>query len=390
MMSILQTAALLFALTGTGVRASADDGNGTDYLVYVAAESEDIVAVAKFDAATRKVEVVKRVSVGYQPTEVEGPHGLTVDPDGRHWYLSVAHGKPYGYLYKYTTETDDLVGRCELGLFPATMEISRATGLLYCVNFNLHGRMEPSTVSIVDPEEMVEVARTTTGTMPHGSRITPDGMLHYSCSMMSDMLYEIDAVTFELKRQLRLTISDDAADAPMGAGPMNGAGTNDGAMGDGDMPMGDDVSRAMAVAKPTWAYPHPTKDLVYVALNGAAQVVEVDTQTWKITRRFETAKAPYNLEVTRDGRKLVVTHKGAQSVGIWDLETGNEVARVPTSRKVTHGVVLSPDSRFAFVSNESIGSNKGTLDVIDLSTNELVSSTDIGLQAGGIAFWKMN
>ena len=51
-------------------------------------------------------------------------------------------------------------------MFPATMAISQATGLLYCVNFNLHGRMLPSSVSIVDPEAMAEVGRTLTGPMP--------------------------------------------------------------------------------------------------------------------------------------------------------------------------------------------------------------------------------
>ena len=112
-----------------------------------------------------------QIDVGYQATEIEGPHGLTVGPDGKYWYLSIAHGKPFGILYKYNTSDDKEVGECELGMFPATMQISPATGLLYCVNFNLHGRMLPSTVSIVDPDAMVEVGRTVTGAMPHGSPV---------------------------------------------------------------------------------------------------------------------------------------------------------------------------------------------------------------------------
>ena len=138
------------------------------YHVYVTAESADEGYHVEFDG--EKTTTVKKViEVGYQATEIEGPHGLTVDPNGKYWYLSMAHGKPFGILYKYSTRNDKLVGQTELGLFPATMQISKATGLLYCVNFDLHGKMEPSTVSIVDPEEMVEVARTTTGAMPHGS-----------------------------------------------------------------------------------------------------------------------------------------------------------------------------------------------------------------------------
>ena len=144
------------------------DRPATDYYVYVTAESADEIYKVRFDGA--KATVVKVIEVGYQATEIEGPHGLTMGLDGKHWFLTMAHGKPFGYLYKYSTETDELVGQTTLGLFPATMQMSKATGLIYCVNFDLHGKMGPSSVSIVDPDEMVEVARTTTGPMPHITR----------------------------------------------------------------------------------------------------------------------------------------------------------------------------------------------------------------------------
>jgi DNA-binding beta-propeller fold protein YncE len=435
------------------------------YFMYVTAESEDVVALAHFDPVKGEVSVLNSIQVGYMATEIEGPHGLAVAPDGKHWYLSMAHGMPNGRLYKYTTDTNEVVGMCDLGLFPATMQISEATGLLYCVNFDLHGKMQPSTVSIVDVEEMVEVARTTTGPMPHGSRITPDGLKHYSCSMMADKLYEIDTVSFEVLRTLDLTVGDmgkagmqkghmqmgadagkkkpmempkaklpkqavgaghsppQAGSAPSGHGnaakatagahgqsskghgqgsdkmdpklkPMHGKPGPD-AQDKAKMAKGKMGGMAMegmpmhkAMAKPTWAFPHPTKELVYVALNGAKQVLEVDTKNWREMRRFSTPKGPYNVEISPDGKRMVITYKGAQSIGIWDLEAGKELARVKTTQPITHGVVISPDSRYAFVSNEGIGAQKGTLDVIDLSTNILVSSTEIGLQAGGIAFWK--
>lgn len=325
-----------------------------DYWIYVAAESSDQVFKIIFDGKTAKV--AKAIPVGYQPTETEGPHGLTVGLDGKHWFLSMAHGKPFGTLYKYRCADDKLVGQCELGLFPATMQISKSSGLLYCVNFNLHGRMIPSSVSIVDPGEMVEVARTKTGPMPHGSRLSPDGRRHYSCAMMSGHLFEIDALNFEVKRSLQLD----------------------------DIPSTDHESES----KPTWVQPHPRAPRAYVCLKGASQIVEVDLERWRITRRFETAKGPYNADVTPDGKKLVVTYKGAQSIGIWDLESGKELAKRRTSRAITHGVVVSPDGRYAFVSSEGVGAQKGVVDVFDLKRFKRVASVNIGLQAGGITFWK--
>ena len=147
-------------------------------------------------------KVIKDIPVGVWPLEIEGPHGITISPDGKHWYLSLAHGFPYGHVYKYETGTDKLIDRVELGLFPATMQISNATGLLYVVNFNLHGKHEPSTISIVDPEEMIEVNRIETGVMPHGSRITNNGLKQYSVAMMSGTLYELDVLKFEVSRTL--------------------------------------------------------------------------------------------------------------------------------------------------------------------------------------------
>ena len=172
-----------------------------DYYIYCAAESEDEVALIRFDG--KKAYVEKRIPVGVWPVEIEGPHGITVSPDGDYWYLSMAHGLPYGHLYKYRTGTDEMVDRVELGLFPATMGISNATGLLYIVNFNLHGgHSEASTVSIVDPDEMIEIERVETGIMPHGSRLLNNGLKHYSVAMMSGILYEIDAMTMEITRTI--------------------------------------------------------------------------------------------------------------------------------------------------------------------------------------------
>ena len=361
---------LLLLALATGWTAQAQS-----YYVYVAAESEDQVALIRFDGT--QAEVVKTIEVGTWPTEIEGPHGLTVSPDGRHWYLSLAHGLPFGKVVKYKTGTDEKVGEVEVGLFPATMQISPTTGLLYVVNFNLHGKREPSSVSVIDPVTMTEVARTTTGVMPHGSRLTPDGLKHYSCAMMSGELIEIDALTFEVTRRLH-TGSGKALIAGTMAISSDSAKTG--------MTMGHDARPP----KPTWVHPHPTKPFVYVANNGSDEIVEVDLEKWEISRRFKTTGAPYNLEVTSDGRYLVASQKKGGSTGVFDLNTGEEIARIANSRKVTHGVAISPDNRYAFVSVEGIGGEPGSVDVIDLQTMDRVATAEIGKQAGGIAFWKID
>ena len=361
---------LLLLLAATAdVRAQA-------YYVYVTAESDDEVDVVRFDAEAEAADVVERIRVGVLPTENEGPHGIAVAPDGEHWFLSMAHGVPYGTLYKYTTGTNELVGEVELGFFPATISFSEATGLLYVVNFNLHGDHEPSTVSVVEPATMTEITQIETGVMPHGSRIAPGGRQHYSVAMMSGELFEIDTQAMAVKRRLAT-----------GTGGMSGVHEHHAsAMAE----MSDSGSTDVRMPKPTWAQPHPTKPLVYVANNGTDEVVEVDTEKWKITRRFSTGAGPYNLDVTPDGRLLVVSYKGAGATGVWDLEKGEELVTIPNSRKVTHGVAISPDSRYAFLSVEGVGGEPGAVDVIDLEKLALVATAETGKQAGGIAFWKVD
>ena len=372
---MLVTLAILWggALVAPAMDGEADRTSKVSERLLVAAESADQVYELSFDGAALSIASV--IEVGYQATEIEGPHGLTVAPDGRHWYVSMAHGKPNGLLYKYATGTNQLVGETELGLFPATMQISRDTGFLYCVNFDLHGDMTPSSVSVVDVDGMFELEQIVTGSMPHGSRLSPDGARHFSCAMMSDELIEVDAVSMEVVRRLVLT---DGTGRPTAGG---GHGEADEAT--------EEAAPAVhtAICKPTWVQPHPTLPTAYVALNGAHQVVEIDLATWTIKRRFPTGRAPYNLDVTADGKRLVITYKGAQAVGVIDIESGEEIARIPTSRRIPHGVVLTPDSRFAFITCEDKGATPGSVDAIDLTTLKRVSTVDVGLQAGGIALF---
>lgn len=347
---------------------------GQNYYVYVTAESEDEVSLVKFDG--KEAKSVLDIPVGVWPAEIEGPHGITVSPDGKYWFLTLAHGNPFGTIYKFSTETNQILGQTTLGLFPASMQISIATGLLYCVNFNLHGDMVPSTVSVVDPETMTELKRITTGAMPHGSRISPDGMKHYSVAMMSGELFEIDALNLNVSRVLPL----DEPQAKADHGSMDHNAHN---MGDQNQGM------YHSTVKPTWVIPHPQWRKAYVAGNGADEVLEVDLDQWKVTNRFATGKGPYNVEITPDGNKMVVTYKSEGATGIWDLNTGKELAKIPNSRKVSHGIAISPDNKYAFVSVEGIGGEPGGVDVMDLNKLIRVTTAEIGKQAGGIAFWKI-
>jgi DNA-binding beta-propeller fold protein YncE len=126
-----------------------------------------------------------------------------------------------------------------------------------------------------------------------------------------------------------------------------------------------------------------------VACNKADQILEIDRAQWAVSRRFATGRGPYNLAVTADGKYLVATLKQGSGVQVFDLATGTSAAQFKSSTTLSHGVTISPDSRYAFVSVEGVGAEPGKVDVYDLVALAKVATVDVGQQASGIAFWKM-
>lgn len=387
-------AALAAVFVHPGARAAAQEAapEPMEYRLYVANESSDIVSRVVFRPGAG-AEVEKEIPVGIMPADNDGAHGLTVSPDGAFWYLTIAHGTPYGYVWKFATGADTLVARAEAGLFPATMGVTPNGQFLVVANFNLHGDMVPSDLSVVYTPTMTQLARVTTCLMPHGSRVSASGGRQYSACMHSDQLVEFDLTTLEVSRRFSLAPGRegplDARDQGMGGHVMVMSG-DESSMRD-HTSMGRMEEMADAVCSPTWAEPGEgalADRVVYVACNRNDEVLEIDAEDWTVRRRFPTGAAPYNLDVTADGSLLVATLKGEQAVAVISLESGEELARLATTQPITHGVVTSPDGRYAFVSNEAIGATPGTLDVFDLSALEQAASVELRYQPGGIDFWR--
>jgi DNA-binding beta-propeller fold protein YncE len=335
-----------------------------DYLVYVVCESADKVVLLRF--GPHGLHEVHETHIGIMPVDINGPHGIAISPDKQFVYVSVGHGRPDGSVWKMKTGTEEVVKYAPLGLFPATADISKDGDFLYVANANFHGDMVPSSVSVVATDPMIEVKRITTCTMPHGSRLSPDGTKQYSACMMDDMVTEIDTQKFDVARTFMLTSGKE-----MGM----------------DGPPRTQMNMKELTCVPTWAQPSNDGSEIYVACNKSNDIAVIDTAAWKLSRRFAAGNGVYNLAMTKDGR-LVATNKRGQSVSIFDPKTGKELARLPTKRKVVHGAVVTPDNRYAFISVEGVGDDPGTVEVIDLDAMITVATVDVPTQAAGIDFWK--
>jgi DNA-binding beta-propeller fold protein YncE len=357
-----------------------------DYFVFVASEGNDQISLVKFGAAGARV--ARERKVGTNPTELAGPHGLYVSPDGQWYYVSTAHGTPNGALWKFSTANDEQAGRVELGRFPATVQVAPNGHYAWVVNFNLYGDMVPSSVSVVYTDQMLEVRRIPTCVMPHGSRLSPDGSRQYSACMMDDELVEIDAAKLAVSRRFMLRKGKERGIDGAPSSSSAAVGVSAGAAARADTEHDGHSASTAPTCSPTWAQPSVDGRTVWVACNKANDLVEIDVPSWTMRRRIPAGDGIYNLAASLDGRLIVGTNKRGKSISVIETTSGRELARIPTTRRVPSGLVISPDSRYAFVTQEGVGSEPGAVDVIDLRALSRVASVDLGQQAGGIDFWK--
>ena len=369
-------AILLCTALGFALSTRSGETPAKQYWVKLVCESADRIATVRFGPGGAAVERTTETRI--LQSDISGPHGIAFSPDKKNFYVTIGHGRPYGTALKYETATDRVVKQVGLGLFPATADVTPDGNFLFAVNFNLHGDPVPSSVSVVDTNEMVEVARIPTCIMPHGSRISSDGRHQYSACMMNDLLVEVDTDKMKVSRSFLVSAGKEQGYTGL---PEEKVEHHEGMT----MPM----NMAAITCSPTWAQPSSDGRRVYVACNKSNEIVEVDTKEWKLVRRIPAGNGVYNLGVTSDGKLLLATNKRDASVSIFDTASAKELARLPTKRKVVHGVVVSPDNLFAFFTVEGIGEQPGTVEVVDLDGRKIVAEVDTPPQAAGIDFWKM-
>src|SRR5215469_15980389 len=375
MRSTFGRAAVAGGLLLAGTLGLGGEKPAREYWVKLVCESADRIATVRFGAHGASVE--KTTETRILQSDISGPHGLAFSPDRKNFFVTIGHGRPYGTALKYDTATERLLKQVTLGYFPATADVTPDGNFLFTVNFNLHGDPVPSSVSVVDTNEMAEVARIPTCVMPHGSRISPDGRRQYSACMMNDLLVEIDTEKMKVARSFRVSAGKEQGYAGIPDDNEHHEGMT--------MPM----NMASITCSPTWAQPSSDGSRVYVACNKSNEIVELDTKGWKLVRRIPARNGVYNLGVSADGKWLLATNKRDASVSIYSAGDGKELARLATKRKVVHGVVVSPDSLYAFVTVEGVGEEPGTVEVVDLAAQKIVAEVDTPSQAAGIDFWKV-
>src|SRR6266571_1875758 len=197
----------------------------TGYRILVASESGDIVTQLTWDGTS--LAVAKVVPVGIMPADIDGPHNVAVAPDGSAWYVTIAHGTPYGSLWKMSAGSDTLLGRAQVEMFPTTIALTPDGALAFVANSDFHGdHPRMNLVTIVQTASMTPLTNLPACDMPHGVKVNHAGTFVYVSCMNSDEILEIDRQSLRITRRHKT-----GAGMAMGAMPAHTAGPAAGAPG---------------------------------------------------------------------------------------------------------------------------------------------------------------
>ena len=340
-----------------------------DYRVAVVSESGDVATWLRPTGTGLMVDRV--VPLGIMPSDIDGPHNITVAPDGKSYYVTLAHGTPFGSLWKLAVATDSVLGKAPVELFPTTVSLTPDGQYAFVANSDFHGdHPRTNVVSVIHTPTMTKITDVPACDMPHGVKVNHAGTRVYISCMHSDEILQLEVATLGISR--RATTGGGHSASATSTAPSHHGPAAPG-------------SRASGVqCSPTYVSVSPDDRRLYVACHASNLVQVWDAMAFRRIRDIPVGKGAYNVEPSPDGKVVVVTNKKDQSISLIDAARLEEIARIPTTKKVVHGVAYSPDSKRAYISCESIGLDSGAVDVVDLADGKRIASIPIAGQPTGI------
>lgn len=235
----------------------------------------------------------------------------------------------------------------------------RAEGLIYVTN-------QDAGVSVLDAASLSVLRSADLGdATPRGMALTPDGKTLLTANQKTGDLAVIDTGTMTVKRRI-----------PIGKNPEF-------------LRILPDGSKAFVTYEPSSKVGPPEKEGKKDAKkddDGPAtpgQVAVIDLKTWTVVASIIGAPETEGIEFTPDGKRIVVTNEGDDSMTIYDIASGKLVQRVDLSKhgQRPRGVKVAPDGQSYVVTMES----SNNFLVLDAGFN-ILRSVETALGPYGVAF----
>jgi YVTN family beta-propeller protein len=326
--------------------------------IYVTNQAGDKISVIDADA-----QVVSRIIDVGVLDGVDSPHNVHVDRQARYWYVSLINS---ARLLQFDAHTDTLKQMVTVGQSPANPVTSPDGSEVYVTNWN----PDNPTLHIIDTETMTEKYSlrlpTPLGDLPHGLAVARDGTLYTT--------HEGGGSVF------RIRLGQTPPDAEVRF-----------------VSLGEPAAQL----RPLQVLLDADERFLYVTCNGTGEVRVVSTETLEVVKTIQLRGKPWLAALTPGGL-IYVCNWGKDAVDIIDTQSQELVTSLingaghPVFAR-PHGVAITGDGRFAFVSNENTngvipehhpthgGGDKGHVSVIDLSTNDVVKVLEVEEDPTGVA-----
>lgn len=295
---------------------------------------------------------LRTVSLDRRRTETDEPHGVTVSPDGRHWYATLAHGHPT--LWKFETDGDRLVGRLQLDMpGAARVELTPDSRRAFIPDYWRGGPGEDGRVAVVDVHDLTVAALPVVCPAPHHAAVDPAGTrVAVTCSLSDEIVLMDAASTATLAR--------------VPAGPAPAAGTP--------------RHTPMNVA---WS---PDGARFFATMAGSGEV-RAFSRGGQPEGAVAVGRMPAQIAGSADGRVLVVANRRGGSVSVVDPATLTEVRRIGLAGAAfAHGVALDPTGEVAYVTWEGRIDEPGGVAALRTGTGEVLWRREVGVFTLGIAY----
>lgn len=326
--------------------------------IYVATEDGGSVDVID----TRSKSVVKKIDIAPKDNasgSMYMAHNVQVAPDNKSVWVTAnvmsgeEHGSddhgdnghgveestPADQLVVIDPVKDEIVQRIDVG---AGMHLAHVV-LTPDSKYALTVAQETNEVYKIDTTTygIVGKAEATAGSGPHGLRISPDGNTAYVAMMSGKSIGQLDIQS----------LSFDYI-------PLNGQAVQTAVTPDGryvaasvfdskSVAIYDTQSKSVQYAAlpedakgPLQVYPTPDSRYVYVADQGyefgqpdGNKLHKIDLEGRSVVQTVEVGTAPHGVVLSPDGRFSYVTNMVSNDVSIVDNESGKELVKVPTGEK---------------------------------------------------------
>lgn len=325
--------------------------------VLITNQAEDLVTVV--DVASNLVARYIQAGVAnvfIQPPHA--PHNVTVDIAHGYYYVNLVAS---GEVLKYRLSDNVRVGEVSGLISPTQVALSGSGDTAYVAQF----ASGVNAIRVLDTRTMQVIGQFSSTYLdkPHGVQVTPDGKELWITGNLSDNI-------------LVVNLQDNSTSLIQLDGQAPGIGGN---------------------LLPYQTVMTSDNRFVYVSCQRSNEVRVISRSSMNVVKSIPVGVFPLIPAISPDDRFVYVPNRNSNSLSVISTLTDSVVATIANVGPQPHGIAITNDGRFAYVSCENVAATvpphhptsgsktPGYVSIIDLQSNTVIKQFEVGAFAAGIA-----